>query len=82
MNSSQELNPSHVDPHICTHIIVGFASVVNCRLNLGEYSWVYRKIAELRNYEPNLKVMVSAGGINELTSGFPEMVKTHANRKM
>ncbi|XP_033226586.1 chitinase-3-like protein 2 [Belonocnema kinseyi] len=82
MNTSQGLIPSHVDPHICTHIIVGFARVLNCSLNLGEYSWVYRQIANLKSHEPNLKVMVSAGGINELKSGFPEMTKTHANRKI
>ena len=82
MNTSQGLTPSHVDPDICTHIIVGFARVVNCSLNLGEYSWVYRQISDLKNHEPNLKVMVSAGGINELNSGFPEMTKTHANRNM
>lgn len=82
MNASEELIPSHIDPHICTHIIVGFASVVNCTLNLGNYLWVYREIANLRLKEPNLKVMISAGGINEVNSGFPQMVRTHANRKI
>ncbi|XP_012274144.1 chitinase-3-like protein 2 [Orussus abietinus] len=81
LNTSRELRPSHIDPHICTHIIVGFARVVNCTLSLGETSWVYERVAALKNHEPGLKVMVSAGSMDELHSGFPEMVLNHANRK-
>lgn len=81
LNTSWELSPSHIDPHICTHIIVGFASVVNSTLDIGDSAWVYKRVADLKNREPKLKVMISAGGNNELHDGFPEMVKNHANRK-
>ncbi|XP_032674798.1 chitinase-3-like protein 2 isoform X2 [Odontomachus brunneus] len=81
LNTSGELSPSYIDPHICTHIIVGFASVVNSTLDIGDNEWVYKRMVDLKNREPKLKVMVSAGGNNELHDGFPEMVKNHANRK-
>lgn len=82
LNTSRELSPSHIDPHICTHIIVGFASVVNSTLQIGDNAWLYEQVVALKNREPKLKVMISAGGINELhDDGFPEMVKNHANRK-
>lgn len=81
LNTSWELSPSHIDPHLCTHIIVGFASVVNCTLDLGDNAWIYERVVALKNREPKLKVMVSAGGNTELHDGFSEMVKNHANRK-
>lgn len=81
LNTSWELSPSHIDPHICTHIIVGFASVVDNMLDIGDNAWVYKQVVALKNREPKLKVMISAGGNNELHDGFSEMVKTHANRK-
>ncbi|XP_011337559.1 chitinase-3-like protein 2 isoform X2 [Ooceraea biroi] len=81
LNTSWELSPSHIDPHICTHIIVGFASVVNSTLQVGNNARLYEQVVALKNREPKLKVMISAGGINELHDGFPEMVKSHANRK-
>ncbi|XP_011160586.1 chitinase-3-like protein 2 [Solenopsis invicta] len=81
LNTSWELSPSHIDPHLCTHIIVGFASVVNNTLDIGDNARVYEQVVALKNLEPNLKVMISAGGNNELHDGFSEMVKNHANRK-
>ncbi|KAG5309307.1 CHIA chitinase, partial [Acromyrmex insinuator] len=81
LNTSWELSPSHIDPHICTHIIVGFAGVVNNTLDIGDDAPVYERVVALKNLEPNLKVMISAGGNNELHNGFSEMVKNHANRK-
>ncbi|OXU26053.1 hypothetical protein TSAR_003864 [Trichomalopsis sarcophagae] len=79
-NSSSQLTPNNVDPHLCTHIIVGFASVVNCTLDLGEDLSIYREMVELKKFEPNLKIMVSVGGADN-ESGYPEMVLNHANRK-
>lgn len=75
-----QLTPNNVDPHLCTHIIIGFASVVNCTLDLGEDLTIYREMVELKKFEPNLKIMVSVGGADN-DSGFPEMVLNHANRK-
>ncbi|KAG7212798.1 hypothetical protein KM043_013056 [Ampulex compressa] len=81
LNTVWELSPANIDPHICTHIIMGFARVVNCTLHLNENTKAYKAIVDLKNKEPKLKVMLSVGGNNELHNGFPDMVKNHANRK-
>lgn len=60
---------------------MGFASVVNCTLDIGDNAWVYKQVVALKNREPKLKIMISAGGNTELHDGFSEMVKNHANRK-
>lgn len=81
LNTFWELSPSHIDPYLCTHIIVGFAGVVNCSLDLGNNSSIYKEVIALKKLQPQLRVMISAGGSNELHLGFSEMVKNHANRK-
>nr|XP_031831642.1 acidic mammalian chitinase-like [Nomia melanderi] len=81
LNTLWELRPSHIDPNLCTHIIVGFASVVNCTLDLGNNSSIYKDVVALKNVQPELRVMISVGGSNELHLGFSEMVKNHTNRK-
>ncbi|KAK2577855.1 hypothetical protein KPH14_001118 [Odynerus spinipes] len=75
------LAPSQIDPHICTHIIIGFASIMNCTVDISANAWIYEKIVDLKKSNLNLKVMFSIGGANEPNSSFPEMVKNHANRK-
>jgi len=60
---------------------VGFASVVNCTLDIGDNALIYEQVVALKNREPKLKVMISAGGNTELHDGFSEMVRNHANRK-
>lgn len=75
------LSPLNIDPHICTHIIVGFASIINCTVDLNVASQIYEKIVDLKKINSNLKVMISVGGANNPNSGFPDMVKNHANRK-
>lgn len=81
LNTLWELRPSHIDPNLCTHIIVGFASVVNCSLDLGSNSSGYQQVLALKKLQPELRVMISAGGSNELHLGFSEMIKNHYNRK-
>ncbi|CAK9822299.1 Acidic mammalian chitinase [Anthophora retusa] len=81
LNTLWELNPSHIDPNLCTHIIVGFASVVNCSLDLGSNLSVYKDVIALKKLQPELRVMISAGGSNELHLSFSEMVQNHSNRK-
>lgn len=81
LNTLWELSPSNIDPNLCTHIIVGFAGVVNCSLNLGNNSSIYKEVIALKKFQPELRVMISVGGNNELHLGFSEMVKNHANRK-
>ncbi|XP_076750180.1 chitinase-3-like protein 2 [Xylocopa sonorina] len=81
LNTFGELSPSHIDPNLCTHIIVGFAGVVNCSLDVEGNSSIYKEVVALKKLQPKLRVMISAGGSNELHLGFSEMIKSHANRK-
>ncbi|XP_014223099.1 chitinase-3-like protein 2 isoform X1 [Trichogramma pretiosum] len=79
--STTKLLPNNLDPHLCTHIIIGFASVVNCTLNIGKNVTPYHQVVALKKIAPTLKVMVSVGGA-ENDEGFAEMVSNHSNRKM
>ncbi|XP_076659633.1 chitinase-3-like protein 2 isoform X1 [Halictus rubicundus] len=81
LNTLWELRPSHIDPNLCTHIIVGFASVVNCSLDLGNDTSIYKDVVAYKKMQPELRVMISVGGSSELHLGFSEMVKNHTNRK-
>ena len=84
INSDQinpiKLTPNNVDPYLCTHILVGFASVANCTIVLGKDLSIYQEMVALKKINPNLKVMVTVGGADN-SPGFPEMVLNHANRK-
>ena len=75
------LSSSNIDPNLCTHIIVGFASVSNCTIDLGKNLSIYSQIVRLKETSPNLKVLLSVGGADN-ESGFPQMVSNHANRKV
>ena len=79
--NSNGLSPLNIDPHLCTHIIIGFASVINCTINLGKNLSIYEKVVDLKQISPNLKVMVSVGG-GDNESSFPKMVSNHESRKL
>ncbi|XP_014608159.1 PREDICTED: chitinase-3-like protein 2 isoform X1 [Polistes canadensis] len=77
-----DLSPIQIDPYICTHIIVGFASITNCSVDMGVDEWAYAEVVNIKNDNPSLKVMISiGGGGDEANSGFSDMIKNHANRK-
>ncbi|XP_046422771.1 chitinase-3-like protein 2 isoform X1 [Neodiprion virginianus] len=80
-DTTAHLSASSVDPNLCTHVIIGFASVVNCTINLGGNDKIYKDAINLKSKNPQLKVMVSVAGMNEISTGFPVMVRNHANRK-
>lgn len=70
-----------VDPSLCTHINVAFASVVNNSLYLEDYQLVSMKsVVALKKTNRNLKVLVSVGGAGN-DDGYPQMVALHENRK-
>jgi chitinase len=73
------LTPSNINPYLCTHIIIGFASIFNCLLDLGKDLHVYQEIIKLKKIHSNLKVMISVSNNNY---GFNEMVLNHHRRKM
>ncbi|KAK5638717.1 hypothetical protein RI129_013012 [Pyrocoelia pectoralis] len=75
------LHPSDIDPHLCTHINVGFVTVVNNTISLNDnQSQIIRSVVALKQQNPDLKVLLSVGGAGG-TSGFPEMVVNHTCRK-
>lgn len=82
-DAPEKLLPGYIDPRLCSHVIIGFASVKNCSIALGNNLEVYRQVVDLKKQEPNLKVMVSVGGAaSQDDNGFAEMVSNHSNRKM
>ncbi|XP_011503350.1 PREDICTED: acidic mammalian chitinase [Ceratosolen solmsi marchali] len=74
------LIPNYINPYLCTHIIIGFASVYNCMIDLGNNLNVYKDVVKLKKIHPNLKVMVSVDNNNN--SDFQDMVLNHSHRKI
>ncbi|XP_023230632.1 acidic mammalian chitinase-like [Centruroides sculpturatus] len=72
------LMPNDIDPHICTHILLGFSSVFNSTLvpPLPEDVKGYEMVIALKKKNPNLKLMLSAGG----GKGFSEASYSAENR--
>ncbi|XP_023213802.1 chitotriosidase-1-like [Centruroides sculpturatus] len=69
-NENNSLLPSDIDPTLCTHILIGFASVVDGVLvpskpsDIKGYEWT----VSLKRKNPKLKVMLSAGGGSEFSN--------------
>ncbi|KAG6463063.1 chitinase-3-like protein 2 [Manduca sexta] len=79
---SNQLLPSNVHPHLCTHINVAFARIVNKEIYLDNSQYeTLRQIVTLKNLNPKLKILLSVGGAGG-DKGFPEMVVNHAARKV
>ncbi|KAH1011555.1 chitinase-3-like protein 2 [Dendroctonus ponderosae] len=80
--NDQSMQVSDIDPNLCTHLNLAFASVVNNSLYLdNEQLSFLAEIIKLKQTNENLKVLVSVGGAGN-QNGFPEMVKNHTNRKI
>ncbi|XP_026752320.2 chitinase-3-like protein 1 [Galleria mellonella] len=79
---NNQLMPSDIHAHLCTHINVAFARVVNKSISLDEQQYkVLSQVVKLKNKNPKLKVMLSVGGAGN-DNGFSEMVVDHASRKI
>ncbi|XP_067121732.1 chitinase-3-like protein 2 isoform X2 [Centruroides vittatus] len=67
---NNSLLPSDIDPTLCTHILIGFASVVDSCVvpskpsDIKGYEWT----VSLKRKNPKLKVMLSAGGGSEFSN--------------
>lgn len=73
------LSPDQLDVTVCTHILMGFASVVNSTLlpsEPGDIKGYLLTTSLLKKKNPKLKVMLSAGG----GYGFSEAVGSANNR--
>lgn len=76
------LMPDNIDCNLCTHINIGFASIRNCTIVLSDVMRnVTTQIVKLKSCNPRLKILLSLGGASN-DEGFPEMVLTHASRKV
>ncbi|KAM3959562.1 chitinase-3-like protein [Aphomia sociella] len=77
-----QLMPTDIHPHLCTHINIAFARVVNKTIWLDDQQYkVLSQIVKLKQINPKLKVMLSVGGAGN-DNGFSEMVVNHASRKI
>lgn len=74
------LQPRDLNSRLCTHILVGFATLSNCSIAVSEdQKEIIREVVLLKKKNAQLKIMLSIGGGGG-TFGFPEMVKTSTNR--
>ncbi|CAG9767718.1 unnamed protein product [Ceutorhynchus assimilis] len=75
------LKINEIDPNLCTHLNLAFASVVNHSIYLDEEHLGYlTNIIPLKEKNQYLKILLSIGGAGN-NNGYPEMVKNHTNRK-
>lgn len=80
-NTTSSLTPGKIDPHLCTHINVAFATVVNNSIFLStEQLEIAQDVMKLKQKNKNLRVLLSIGGASN-AEGFPMMVLNHRNRK-
>ncbi|KAM4701924.1 acidic mammalian chitinase-like [Discoglossus pictus] len=75
--------PDNVDPCMCTHLIYAFATMTNNQIATFEWNDVtlYGSFNALKNYNSELKTLLSVGGWNYGTSGFNNMVASSQNRQ-
>ncbi|KAL3270464.1 hypothetical protein HHI36_021011 [Cryptolaemus montrouzieri] len=81
-SSTNDLQPEHIDAHLCTHIIVAFLNV-NATHELGvteSQTEVLKRVNTLKHKNQDLKVLISVGGAGN-TQGWSEMVHNHTTRK-
>lgn len=78
---ASELLPGAIHPHLCTHINVAFARIVDKKIALDDIQYrALRDIVQLRKVNPDLKILLSVGGASN-DKGFSDMVINHASRK-
>ncbi|CAH0407153.1 unnamed protein product [Chilo suppressalis] len=81
-NDSNQLLPSNIHPHLCTHINVAFARIVNKEISLEKCQYkALLDVVKLKEANPTLKILLSVGGASN-ENGFSEMVVNHASRKV
>ncbi|XP_053612901.1 chitotriosidase-1 [Plodia interpunctella] len=77
-----QLLPNNIHPHLCTHINVAFARVVDKEIALEDIQYkTLVQLQQLKKINPKLKILLSVGGAGN-DNGFSEMVIDHASRKV
>lgn len=73
--------PKHIDANLCTHINIGFVTVENNVIQIDDkLDELLRQATLLKGRNKNLKILLWVGGA--FSTGFSDMVKNHANRKL
>lgn len=70
------------NPKLCSHINIGIVLIRNCTLQIDDD--LIRAFMEgnlLKSKNEALKILLWAGGADEASTGFSEMVANHENRK-
>lgn len=81
LNLTNELYINDIDADLCTHINVGMIWIQDNRLDINDSQQVMLKqTSVLKRRNPKLKILLWVGGAD--STGFSEMVKNHANRKL
>uniref|UniRef100_UPI00358FAF62 acidic mammalian chitinase-like n=1 Tax=Myxine glutinosa TaxID=7769 RepID=UPI00358FAF62 len=74
--------PANVDANLCTHIFYAFATI-NYYNELATVEWndvtLYRDMMQLKNVNPDLKILISVGGWNFGSATFSRVVSSQTN---
>jgi chitinase len=81
VKSEKSLRLKDFNPHLCSHINIGIIAIRNCTLEIdNDLKRAFMEGGLLKSQNEKLKLLLWVGGADEST-GFPEMVSNHANRK-
>jgi GH18 family chitinase len=81
VKSEKSLRLKDFNPHLCSHINIGIITIRNCTLEIdNDLKRAFMEGGLLKSQNEKLKLLLWVGGADEST-GFPEMVSSHANRK-
>ena len=82
IKSESTLKIKDINPQLCTHLNIGIIDISNCSLVIdSDLIKAFGDSNLLKQRNDKLKVMLWVGGADEST-GFKEMVESHANRKL
>ncbi|KAI0209831.1 Acidic mammalian chitinase [Lamellibrachia satsuma] len=82
-------NYTHIDPSLCSHLIIAFAGMDGNKLEAIEWNdedtptrtGVYSHVVALKRKQPELKVMLAVGGWNFGVEKMSAMLETEKHRK-
>lgn len=82
--------PENIDANLCTHIIFSFAKI-NEESLLTSFEWndestewsigMYQRVINMKQQNPNLKILLAVGGWNHNSMPFSNMVRDERKRK-
>ncbi|KAJ8360533.1 hypothetical protein SKAU_G00170580 [Synaphobranchus kaupii] len=80
---SGKFTPANVDPYLCTHVIYSIATIKDNQISTTEWNdeTQYTALSNLKTINPQMKILLSVGGLVDGISPFIEMVATPENRQ-